>query len=62
MGLSVLGNLGRTGKFQVDHVLVCPPYIVTEGELEEIVSLLKSAIVEKSQPFVEPGVAKYSNS
>ncbi|BCS24349.1 uncharacterized protein APUU_40793A [Aspergillus puulaauensis] len=62
MGLNVLGNLGRSGKFQVDYVLVCPPYIVTEGELEDIVSRLRSATVERSQPFVEPGVAKYSNS
>lgn len=29
--LNVLGNLRRTGKFQVGHVLVCPPYNVTEG-------------------------------
>ncbi|OJJ59683.1 hypothetical protein ASPSYDRAFT_57233 [Aspergillus sydowii CBS 593.65] len=34
------------GQFQVDHVLVCPPYIVTDEGLEEIISPLKSAIVK----------------
>ncbi|KAL4874306.1 pyridoxal phosphate-dependent transferase [Aspergillus karnatakaensis] len=53
MGLNILGNLGHTGEYQVDHVLVCPPYIVTEEELEEIVGLLKAAIVKTSQPFVK---------
>ncbi|KAL3495748.1 pyridoxal phosphate-dependent transferase [Aspergillus germanicus] len=51
-GLNILGNLGHTGEYQVDHVLVCPPYIVTESELEEIISLLKAAIVKTSQPFI----------
>lgn len=51
-GLNILGNLGHTGEYQVDHVLVCPPYIVTESELEEIVSLLKAAIVKTSESFV----------
>ncbi|KAL4869401.1 hypothetical protein BDV12DRAFT_208638 [Aspergillus spectabilis] len=52
MGLNILGNLGHTGEYQVDHVLVCPPYIVTDDELEQIVGLLKAAIVKTSQPFV----------
>ncbi|KAJ5808998.1 hypothetical protein N7474_010267 [Penicillium riverlandense] len=53
MGLNILGNLGHTGEYQVDHVIVCPPYIVTDSELEEIVSRLKAAIVKTSQPFVK---------
>ncbi|KAJ5618758.1 secondary metabolism biosynthetic enzyme [Penicillium lagena] len=53
MGLNILGNLGHTGEYQVDHVLVCPPYTVTDSELEEIVSLLRAAIVKTSQPFVK---------
>lgn len=52
LGLNILGNLGHTGEYQVDHVLVCPPYTVTDGELNEIVSLLKIAIEETSQPFL----------
>jgi adenosylmethionine-8-amino-7-oxononanoate aminotransferase len=32
--------------------LVCPPYTVTDGELEEIVSILKIAIDQTSQPFI----------
>jgi adenosylmethionine-8-amino-7-oxononanoate aminotransferase len=53
MGLNILGNLGHTGEYQVDHVLVCPPYIVTDDELEEIVGLLKAAIVKTSEPFAK---------
>ena len=52
MGLNLLGNLGHTGNYQVDHVLVCPPYTTTETELEEIVSLLHAAILTTSQPFL----------
>lgn len=53
MGLNILGNLGRTGEYQVDHVLVCPPYITTDAELAEIVSLLKESILKASRPFLE---------
>lgn len=52
LGLNVLGNLGHTGEYQVDHILVCPPYTVTDGELEEIVSLLKIAIDQASEPYL----------
>lgn len=53
LGLNILGNLGHTGKYQVDHVLVCPPYIVTDGELDQIISLLKTAITKASQGFLD---------
>ncbi|KAB8274043.1 pyridoxal phosphate-dependent transferase [Aspergillus minisclerotigenes] len=52
MGLNILGNLGHTGKYQVDHILVCPPYTVTGSELGDIISLLKIAIIETSRPFL----------
>ncbi|KAJ5308787.1 hypothetical protein PENANT_c013G09611 [Penicillium antarcticum] len=51
--VNILGNLGHTGTYQVDHILVCPPYITTEEELEKIVAVVKDAIVETSQPFIE---------
>jgi adenosylmethionine-8-amino-7-oxononanoate aminotransferase len=51
-GVNILGNLGHTGTYQVDHVLVCPPYIVTEEDIQQIVTLVKDAIVETSGPFV----------
>jgi len=51
-GVNILGNLGHTGTYQVDHVLVCPPYIATEGDIEQIVTLVKDAIVETSEQFV----------
>jgi adenosylmethionine-8-amino-7-oxononanoate aminotransferase len=50
LGLNLLGNLGHTGEYQVDHVLVCPPYITTDAELQDIISLLKAAILKTSQP------------
>ncbi|KAJ6080315.1 hypothetical protein N7467_010068 [Penicillium canescens] len=51
-GVNILGNLGHTGTYQVNHILVCPPYITTEEELEKIVALVKGAIVETSQSFI----------
>ncbi|KAJ5758110.1 uncharacterized protein N7511_006804 [Penicillium nucicola] len=51
-GVNILGNLGHTGTYQVDHILVCPPYITTEEELEQIVRLVKDAIVETSLEFI----------
>ncbi|KAJ5266825.1 hypothetical protein N7478_009633 [Penicillium angulare] len=53
MGLNILGNLGHTGEYQVDHIMLCPPYTVTDGELEEIVAILKAAIIRTGQPFME---------
>lgn len=55
VGLNILGNLGHTGTYQVDHVLVCPPYTSTESDIEEIVSLFRLAVIETSRPFVESG-------
>ncbi|CDM37839.1 hypothetical protein DTO013E5_6356 [Penicillium roqueforti] len=52
MGLNILGNLGHTGEYQVDHVLVCPAYTTTEVELANIVSLLRSSILETTRQFV----------
>ncbi|KGO54338.1 Pyridoxal phosphate-dependent transferase, major region, subdomain 2 [Penicillium expansum] len=51
MGLNILGNLGHTGEYQVDHVLVCPAYTTTDAELAIIVSLLKVAVLKASEPF-----------
>lgn len=44
LGLNILGNLGVTGEVYVDHIIICPPYIVTEQELRDIVKLLVEAI------------------
>lgn len=44
LGLNILGNLGVTGDVYVDHVMISPPYIVTEEELRDIVKLLVQAI------------------
>lgn len=44
LGLNILGNLGRTGAINVEHVIVSPPYIVTESDVDKIVDLLQKAI------------------
>lgn len=52
LGLNILGNLGHTGHCQLDHVLVYPPCTVTYREIEEIVTLPKTAINMTRQPLV----------
>lgn len=49
LGLNILGNLGVTGEVYVDHVIISPPYIVTEEELGDIVRLLVQAIQDTTQ-------------
>ncbi|KAM0262208.1 hypothetical protein ACHAPA_009382 [Fusarium lateritium] len=44
LGLNILGNLGVTGEVFVDHVIMSPPYIVAESELERMVDILQKAI------------------
>jgi len=44
LGLNILGNLGATGEVHVDHVIMSPPYVVTELELERMVGILEEAI------------------
>lgn len=51
LGLNILGNLGVTGETYVDHVLMCPPYIVKEDDLQRMVEILKRAIEEVSSRF-----------
>lgn len=53
LGLNILGNLGHTGQYQVDHVLVCPPYNVTDEELQKIISILKVAINKTTDAFLK---------
>lgn len=49
LGLNILGNLGVTGDVYVDHIIICPPYIVTEEELHDAVKLLVKAIRDVTQ-------------
>lgn len=53
LGLNILGNLGTTGEVHVEHVIMSPPYVVTETELRRMVSILKSAIQDVSRDFFE---------
>jgi adenosylmethionine-8-amino-7-oxononanoate aminotransferase len=52
LGLNILGNLGKTGEIDVEHVIVCPPYIVTEAEICKIVMLLKDAVMRVSREYI----------
>ena len=51
LGLNVLGNLGKTGEYDVELVIISPPYIVTEAEITKIVELLKTAICLVTEEF-----------
>ncbi|KAG9498854.1 hypothetical protein J7337_009665 [Fusarium musae] len=44
LGLNILGNLGETGDVHVDHVIMSPPYVVTESELGRMVGILRESI------------------
>ncbi|RGP70744.1 hypothetical protein FSPOR_3763 [Fusarium sporotrichioides] len=44
LGLNVLGNLDQTGHVNVDHVIMSPPCVVTESDLERMVGILQTAI------------------
>lgn len=52
MGLNILGNLGKTGEYDVEFVITSPPYIVTETEIRQIVRMLKEAILSVSREYV----------
>lgn len=43
-GLNILGTLGHTGEYHVEHVIISPPYIINAVEVTEIVRRLKKAI------------------
>lgn len=44
LGLDILGTLGKTGLYDMDFVIIAPPYIVTASEIKIIVKLLRKAI------------------
>lgn len=44
LGLNILGTLGHTGRYHVEHVIISPPYIINQDEVTEIVRRLKVAI------------------
>ena len=51
LGLNILGTLGDTGEYHVEHVILSPPYIVKAEEVLEIVRLLKMAIQLVDQEY-----------
>lgn len=51
LGLNILGNLGTTGEVHVEHVIMSPPYVITEAELRRMVSILKRAVEDVSRDF-----------
>ncbi|KFY53122.1 hypothetical protein V496_07889 [Pseudogymnoascus sp. VKM F-4515 (FW-2607)] len=56
LGLDILGTLGKTGLYDMDFVIIAPPYIVTASEIKIIVKLLKKAICMVVDDF--DGVAR----
>ncbi|KAK5129218.1 hypothetical protein LTR08_003742 [Meristemomyces frigidus] len=61
LGLNILGTLGDTGEYHVEHVILSPPYIVKAEEVAEIVRLLKTAIqlVDQELDHVEQQVEQH---
>jgi adenosylmethionine-8-amino-7-oxononanoate aminotransferase len=51
LGLNIIGTIGKTGYYDVDFVIIAPPYIVTASEIRTIVSLLRKAISIVSDEF-----------
>lgn len=51
-GLQVLRNMGFPGTWKVDSVVICPPFIVTEAEIHDIVARLKSAVDAIATPYL----------
>jgi adenosylmethionine-8-amino-7-oxononanoate aminotransferase len=50
-GLNILGNLGSTGTIHVEHVILCPAYVVEEHELVAMVDLLKLSLEQVSRQY-----------
>lgn len=50
-GLNVLGTLGKTGLYDVDFVIIAPPYVVTASEVKTIVKLLHNSICVVVEEF-----------
>lgn len=51
LGLNILGNLGHSGQLHVEHVILSPPYVVTEAELGRMVAILQKAVEAVSADF-----------
>lgn len=51
LGLNIIGTIGKTGFYDVDFIIIAPPYIVTASEIQKIVSLLKKAISTVADEF-----------
>lgn len=52
-GLQVLRNMGFPGTWKVDSVIICPPFVVTEGDIGEIVDRLKRAVDDVAAPYIQ---------
>lgn len=55
LGLNILGNLGATGEVYVDHIIICPPYVITEEEMKDAVAIMVRAITDVSDELF-PGL------
>lgn len=53
LGLNILGNLGVTGDTYIEHVIMSPPYVVTESELHRMVCILRQSVEEVSAQYLQ---------
>lgn len=55
-GVNVLRNMGFPGMWKMDSVVVCPPFIVTEEDIGEIIDRLKVALDIVAAPYLKSRV------
>lgn len=51
-GLQVLKNMGFPGTWNMESVVICPPFIVTEEEIREIVNRVRAALDVVARPYL----------
>jgi len=52
LGPNIFGNMGKSGEYDVELVVICPPFIVTEIEIQTIVELLGEAIRRVGHDYI----------
>lgn len=53
LGVHMLRNMGFPGTWKIDSVVICPPFIVKEEDLVEIVAKLKQAVDIVAMPYLK---------
>ena len=52
LGLNIFGSMGVSGKYDVELVVISPPFIITDIEIQTVVGLLGTAIKQVGQEYI----------